>query len=174
MNIRWCYFLLIAFLTINITTSCSKDEDDENLIETYRINKEAGEMFLIENLKKPGVKELSTGLQYLIIKEGTGIKPTVSDSVNVTYTGKLIDGTIFSSTSELDGNSENLLISEQIRGWREGLKIMPEGSVFTLYIPYYLGYGSQTTYANYDNKTITIQPYSVLIFEITLNKVIVN
>ena len=51
---------------------------------------------------------------------------------------------------------------------------MPEGSVFTLYIPYYLGYGSQTTYANYDNKTITIQPYSVLIFEITLKKVIVN
>ena len=56
MNIRWCYFLLIAFLTINITTYCSKDEDDENLIETYKIKKEAGDMFLIENLKKQGVK----------------------------------------------------------------------------------------------------------------------
>ena len=127
-------------------------------------NKEAGEKFLAENKTKEGVITTESGLQYKVEKEGTGEKPTAADRVKVDYTGTLLDGTKFDSSVDR-GEPAEFGVSQVIRGWTEGLQIMPAGSKYIFWIPSDLAYGERG--AGQD-----IKPNSVLKFEVELLEVI--
>lgn len=127
-------------------------------------NIEKGKAFLAENAKREGVVTLPSGLQYEIIKEGNGIKPNANDQVKCHYEGTLIDGTLFDSSIKR-GQPTVFGVSQVIKGWVEALQLMPEGSKWKLYIPSELGYGAQQAGE-------MIPPYSTLIFEVELIKVI--
>ena len=120
---------------------------------------EEGEKFLAENKKKPGVKTTASGLQYEVIKEGTGAKPTVDDSVTCHYAGSLVNGTEFESSYKT-GEPITFALRRVIPGWTEALQYMTVGSKYKLYIPYQLAYGVQ------DNGPIP--GGSTLIFEVEL------
>lgn len=124
--------------------------------------KERSAAFLAENAKREGVKTTASGLQYRVIKQGTGPVATDTTAVDVHYEGKLIDGTVFDS-SYRRGKPATFRPNQVIKGWTEALKMMPEGSVYELYIPYNLGYGERGTQ--------NIPPYSTLIFKVELLKV---
>ena len=126
-------------------------------------NKEAGEKFLAENKTKEGVITTESGLQYKVEKEGTGEKPTAADRVKVHYTGTLLDGTKFDSSVDR-GEPAEFGVSQVIRGWTEGLQIMPAGSKYIFWIPSDLAYGERG--AGQD-----IKPNSVLKFEVELLEV---
>ncbi|MCC6601217.1 MAG: FKBP-type peptidyl-prolyl cis-trans isomerase [Crocinitomicaceae bacterium] len=137
--------------------------------EMKRINEEksavarkAGEEFLAANKNKPGVKTTSSGLQYKVNQQGTGLKPDANDKVTVHYHGTLIDGTVFDSSVDR-GQPATFGLNQVIPGWTEGLQLMNEGGKFTFYIPQELGYR-----ANGQGK---IGPYSTLIFDVELIKV---
>ncbi len=100
----------------------------------------AGEKFLAENKKKPGVTTTATGLQYEVITQGTGIKPTIEDTFVVHYRGTLLDGTEFDASYNR-GTPLVMPVNQVIAGWIEGLQLMNVGSKYKLYIPYQLGYG---------------------------------
>lgn len=125
---------------------------------------QAGKDFLTENLKKDGIKSTESGLQYEVLKQGTGAYPKATDRVQVHYTGQLIDGTVFDSSVER-GQPAEFPVNGVIRGWVEALQLMPEGSKWRLYIPQELAYGSQGAGAS-------IPPYSTLIFDVELLKVL--
>lgn len=129
-------------------------------MKQHEANKAAGEQFLDANKKRNGVVTTPSGLQYEVIKAGDGPKPGPTDKVNVHYHGTLIDGTVFDSSVER-GKPISFGLSQVIRGWTEGLQLMPVGSTYKLYIPYTLGYGDRAAGAK-------IQPYSTLIFEVQL------
>jgi FKBP-type peptidyl-prolyl cis-trans isomerase FkpA len=120
---------------------------------------ESGTKFLEENGKKPNILTTSSGLQYEVITEGNGAKPSESDVVRVHYEGKLIDGTVFDSSYQ-KGQPIEFALNGVIPGWTEGLQLMPVGSTYMLYIPSDLGYG---TYGQQN-----IPPNSVLIFKVEL------
>ncbi len=122
-----------------------------------------GEKFLAENAKRAGVKTTPTGLQYEILREGTGAKPKMTDSVTVNYKGTLLDGKQFDSSYDR-GEPITLSLGGVIAAWTEGLQLMPTGSKYKFYVPYNLGYGERG--AGQD-----IPPYSTLVFEIELLKV---
>lgn len=123
-------------------------------------NKAAGEKFLAENAKKEGVVTTASGLQYKVIKEGTGPKPGPTTKVKVHYTGKILDGTVFDSSVER-GTPAEFGLNQVIKGWTEGLQLMSPGAEYILYIPSDLAYGDQQR-----NELIT--PGSTLIFEVQL------
>jgi len=123
-------------------------------------NKKAGDAFLAENKGKPGVVTLPSGLQYKILKEGTGKKPTESDTVECNYRGTLINGTEFDSSSR-HGQSVSFTLKDVIPGWREALKLMPVGSKWQLFVPPQLAYGDRGVGGQ-------IGPNSTLIFEVEL------
>jgi FKBP-type peptidyl-prolyl cis-trans isomerase FklB len=123
-------------------------------------NKVAGEKFLAENKTKKGVVTTSSGLQYMVIKEGTGATPGLSDNVTTHYTGTLIDGTVFDSSVER-GQPASFPVNGVIPGWTEALQLMKAGSKWKLFIPFNLAYGERGAGAK-------IGPYSALIFEIEL------
>ncbi|MCX8639325.1 FKBP-type peptidyl-prolyl cis-trans isomerase [Gilliamella sp. B3172] len=127
-------------------------------------NAQAGKDFLAENLKKAGVKSTESGLQYEIITEGSGAIPKATDRVQVHYTGQLIDGTVFDSSVQR-GQPAEFPVNGVIQGWVEALQLMPEGSKWRLYIPQELAYGAQGAGAS-------IAPYSTLIFDVELLKVL--
>lgn len=106
--------------------------------------KAKGQKFLEENKKDPNVKVTASGLQYKVITEGKGEKPSATSKVTVKYTGKLIDGTVFDSTDK-NNNGEPLSfgLNQVIRGWTEGLQLMSPGSKYIFYIPSDLAYGDQ-------------------------------
>ena len=116
--------------------------------------------FLAENSKKPGVTVTGSGLQYEVISEGMGRKPTANDTVRVHYEGKLIDGTVFDS-SYFRGEPTVFPLDGVIPGWTEGLQLMNVGSKYRLIIPSNLAYGSQGSGQH-------IPPYSTLIFQVEL------
>ena len=122
--------------------------------------REAGELFLAENAKRPEVKQTKTGLQYEILNEGTGSIPTEHDTVKVNYEGKLIDGTIFDSSYKR-GEAAEFGVTQVIAGWVEALQMMPVGSKWRLYIPQELAYGAH-------GAGNMIAPYSALIFDVEL------
>ena len=130
-----------------------------NMEKLYCANREAGKKFLEENKTKPGVVTTASGLQYKIIEQGTGEKPTASQKVKVDYEGKLIDGTVFDSSYER-GTPATFGVTQVIAGWTEALQLMPVCSKWELYIPYELAYG--------DRNTGNIKPYSALIFTVEL------
>lgn len=119
----------------------------------------AGQEFLAENAKKEGVVALPSGLQYEVISEGSGDKPAVTDTVKTHYHGTLIDGTVFDSSVER-GEPISFPLNGVIKGWTEGLQLMPVGSKWRLFVPSDLAYGAQGQGA--------IQPHSTLIFEVEL------
>lgn len=120
--------------------------------------------FLEINKQKEGVVALESGLQYKILKEGTGIKPIPTDKVKVHYTGKLLDGTVFDSSVER-GEPVEFGLNQVIKGWTEGVQLMKEGAVYEFYIPHDLAYGERGAGG-------VIKPFSTLIFEVELLKVI--
>jgi FKBP-type peptidyl-prolyl cis-trans isomerase FklB len=123
-------------------------------------NKKEGEAFLEANKKKEGVKTLPSGLQYKVIKEGTGKSPKVTDTVTVNYRGTLIDGTEFDSSYKR-GQPATFKVDGVIRGWQEALPLMKEGAKWQLFIPADLAYGER-------GAGHVIGPNSTLIFEVEL------
>ena len=101
---------------------------------------EEGRKFLAQNKLKPGVKTTASGLQYEVITEGQGIKPTAVDTFVAHYRGTLLDGTEFDASYNR-GQPLQLGVSQVIRGWTEGLQLMPVGSKYKFWIPYEIAYG---------------------------------
>ena len=134
----------------------------KELEKTYGPNKEAGEKFLAENAKKDGVKTLPSGVQYKVIKEGTGAIPADTSLVKVHYEGKTIDGKVFDSSYKR-GEPINLRCNQTIKGWTDAMVHMPAGSTWEVYIPQDLAYG--------EREQGDIKPFSVLIFKIELLEV---
>jgi FKBP-type peptidyl-prolyl cis-trans isomerase FklB len=126
--------------------------------------KKIGEEFLAANKTKPGVVTLPSGLQYTVIKEGTGPKPGPTDKVKVHYHGTLIDGRVFDSSVDR-GQPIELSVNGVIPGWTEALQLMPVGSKWKLFIPSNLGYGDQQAGQ-------LIAPGSTLIFDVELLDII--
>ena len=125
----------------------------------YGDNKAAGEKFLAENAKKEGVKVLPSGVQYKVIKEGSGEIPKDSSTVVVNYEGKTIDGKVFDSSYERK-EPVTFPANRVIKGWTEALVHMPVGSIWEVYIPQELAYGERSTGQ--------LKPFSALIFKIEL------
>ena len=123
-----------------------------------------GKAFLEENKKRDGVVTLPSGLQYEVIKAGTGKKPKLTSRVRCHYEGTLIDGTLFDSSIKR-GQPAVFGVNQVIKGWTEALQLMGEGAKWKLYIPSDLGYGAQ-------GAGEMIPPYSTLIFEVELIDVI--
>lgn len=132
-------------------TGASDDGGSENLAK--------GEAFLAENGQREGVITTQSGLQYEVIKLGSGPQPTASSEVEVHYEGTLIDGTVFDSSYER-GESISFPLNRVITGWTEGVQLMPTGSTFIFYIPSGLAYGPRDTGS--------IPAHSTLIFKIEL------
>jgi FKBP-type peptidyl-prolyl cis-trans isomerase FklB len=132
--------------------------------ERASVAKEEGKNFLAENAKRPGVVTLPSGLQYEVIKEGKGAKPSVTDRVNVHYHGTLINGKVFDSSVDR-GEPITFGVQEVIKGWTEGLQLMNEGAKYKLYIPANLAYGDRGAGAD-------IGPGETLVFEVELLKVV--
>lgn len=123
-------------------------------------NKREGEAFLAANKKQPKVVTLASGLQYTVLKSGTGATPKLTDKVKTHYHGTLINGTVFDSSVER-GEPISFAVGGVIRGWREALQLMKVGDKWKLFVPSGLAYGP-------DGAGATIGPHAVLIFEIEL------
>jgi FKBP-type peptidyl-prolyl cis-trans isomerase FklB len=135
-------------------------KQEEGMKKMADQNKKEGEAFLSENKKKEGVKTLSSGLQYKVIKAGTGKKPKLTDTVTTHYQGKLINGNEFDS-SYRRGSPATFPVNGVIPGWTEALQLMEEGAKWQLFIPSNLAYGEKG--AGRD-----IGPNATLIFEVEL------
>jgi FKBP-type peptidyl-prolyl cis-trans isomerase FklB len=127
-------------------------------------NKVEGERYLAANKNKPGVTTLPSGLQYKVLKQGSGPKPKANDTVTVHYEGKLIDGTVFDSSLKR-GQPIAFPVSGVIAGWTEALQLMPVGSTWQLFIPSKLAYGESPRPGG------PIGPNAVLTFEVQLIKI---
>lgn len=125
--------------------------------------KAEGEKFLAENAKKEGITVTKSGLQYEVIKEGTGRQPKATDTVLCHYHGTLIDGTVFDSSYERNQPC-SFGLNQVISGWTEGVQLMKEGAKYRFYLPYNLAYGERGAGAD-------IPPYAALIFDVELLQV---
>ena len=123
-----------------------------------------GQDFLEKNKKQPGVIVTASGLQYKVLKQGTGEKPGPTDLVRVHYEGKLLDGKVFDS-SYSRGTPAEFRLNQVIKGWQEGLQLMNPSSKYEFFIPYNLAYGASGAGAS-------IPPYATLIFTVELLKVV--
>ncbi len=124
-------------------------------------NKDAGDAFLAENAKKEGVTTTASGLQFEVINEGEGEKPSATSSVTVHYHGTLIDGTVFDSSVQR-GEPATFGVNQVIKGWTEALQLMNKGAKYRLYIPQDLAYGAQPHPGG------PIEPYMALVFDVEL------
>ena len=132
--------------------------------ERFQADREKGESYLAENGKKEGGVTLPSGLQYQVLKEGTGKKPKATDQVRCHYEGMLVDGTLFDSSVQR-GEPAVFGLNQVIKGWTEGVQLMQEGAKYRFYIPYQLGYGEQGAGQQ-------IPPYSALVFDVELIEVL--
>ena len=123
-----------------------------------------GKAYLDENAKKEGVTVTKSGLQYEVLQEGTGKSPKATDTVRCHYEGRLLDGTVFDSSYKR-GEPADFGLNQVIPGWTEGVQLMKEGAKYRFYIPYLLGYGE-------NGAGSSIPPYSTLIFDVELIKVL--
>lgn len=124
-------------------------------------NQAKGQAFLAENAKKPGVQTTASGLQYQVITEGKGPKPSSTDTVRAHYKGTLLDGTEFDSSYER-GEPATFMLPQMVPGWQEGIPLMNVGSTYRFWIPAKLGYGEQGTPGG------PIPPNATLVFEVEL------
>lgn len=131
--------------------------------ENGRVAREEGEKFLAENAKKDGVQVTESGLQYSVIKEGTGKSPKATDTVVCHYEGSLTNGTVFDSSIQR-GEPAAFPLNAVIAGWTEGLQLMKEGGKTRFFIPYNLAYGEAGAAG-------AIPPYAALIFDVELIEV---
>ena len=132
----------------------------------YGPNREAGEQFLKENAKKDSVIVLPSGLQYKVLVKGNGEVPLEDQKVQVNYEGRLIDGTVFDASARHGDKPSEFKPNQVIKGWTEALTMMPVGSKWQLFIPYYLAYGNRSAGE--------IKPYSTLIFDVELVGIVKN
>ena len=148
-------------------------QEAQTLLNTYFQEKQKaesqkaiseGKAFLEENGKKEGVVTTKSGLQYEVLTEGTGKQPKATDTVRCHYEGSLINGSIFDSSYKR-GEPAEFGLSQVIPGWTEGVQLMKEGAKYRFYIPYVLGYGE-------NGAGSSIPPYSTLIFDVELIKVL--
>ncbi len=137
-----------------------QEKQVKQVMEMTAANQEAAKKFLEENKGKEGVKTTASGLQYKIIKEGKGDKPTTVDTVKVHYKGTLLDGTEFDSSYKRNQPAE-FQVDQVIPGWTEALQLMNVGSTYELYLPPELAYGDR-------GAPPVIEPGSMLIFEVEL------
>ena len=128
--------------------------------EKAAANLKAGQEFLEANKKKPGIVALPSGLQYEILVEGKGPRPAVTNKVTCHYHGTLTDGTVFDS-SVRRGQPATFPLNAVIKGWTEGVQLMPTGSKWRFYIPAHLAYGERQVSAQ-------IGPNSTLVFDVEL------
>ena len=131
--------------------------------EAGKAAKAAGEAFLAENGKKDGVVTLPSGLQYQVLKEGNGKKPSATDQVVCHYEGTLIDGTVFDSSYQRN-QPATFGLNQVIAGWTEGVQLMQEGAKYRFFIPYNLAYGERGAGAQ-------IPPFAALVFDVELIEV---
>lgn len=131
--------------------------------EAGKVAKAAGEAFLAENGKKDGVVTLPSGLQYQVLKEGNGKKPSATDQVVCHYEGTLIDGTVFDSSYQRN-QPATFGLNQVIPGWTEGVQLMQEGAKYRFFIPYKLAYGERGAGAQ-------IPPFATLVFDVELIEV---
>ena len=122
--------------------------------------KAEGENFLAENAKKDGVVLLPSGLQYQVLKEGTGKQPKATDQVECHYEGTLINGQVFDSSYQR-GQTATFGLNQVIAGWTEGVQLMKEGAKYRFFIPYNLAYGER-------GAGQSIPPYAALVFDVEL------
>jgi len=153
---------IMSFVTARQADQAAKKaEQDKLLYKDYIAENEA---FLDKNKEKSGVTVTPSGLQYEVIKMGTGEKPTSESTVKVHYVGTLIDGTEFDSSVKRKEPAQ-FPVSGVIPGWTEALQLMPVGSKFKLYIPQNLAYGSSQAGE-------VIKPFSTLVFEVELLEIV--
>ena len=131
--------------------------------EAGKAAKAASEAFLAENAKKDGVVTLPSGLQYQVLKEGNGKKPSATDQVVCHYEGTLIDGTVFDSSYKRN-EPATFGLNQVIAGWTEGVQLMSEGAKYRFFIPYNLAYGERGAGAQ-------IPPFAALVFDVELIQV---
>ena len=144
-----------------------KEQEDKQraaAAEAGKVAKAAGESFLADNAKKEGVVVLPSGLQYQVLKEGNGKKPSATDQVKCHYEGTLIDGTIFDSSYQRN-EPATFGLNQVIAGWTEGVQLMSEGAKYRYFIPYNLAYGERGAGAQ-------IPPFAALVFDVELLKVL--
>lgn len=149
-----------ALTTVQTTISAS-------MTKTADANLAKGTTFLEENARKEGVVSTGTGLQYEVLRDAEGPKPTATSSVRVNYEGKLIDGTVFDSSYER-GEPVEFPLNRVIPGWTQGLLLMSPGARYRLYIPPEIGYGSEPVGNG------VIPGNSVLIFEVELLEILAD
>ncbi len=156
--------LLMTEQELSATSAAMQAEARQKLaqakVKAAEENKKAGEAFLAQNKTKEGVVALPNGIQYKILKAGSGKKPTDSDTVECHYRGALIDGTEFGN-SHRSGKPATIKLAKVIPGWKEALKLMPVGSKWQIFIPSQLGYGARGTGRG-------IGPNTALVFDVEL------
>ncbi len=168
-------FMATAALLLTVMASCGNNNETSNETpasteqvttgdDEIKDNLTLGREFLEQNAKNDSVIQTESGLQYMVLKEGTGAKPDSTDNVTVHYTGRLIDGTVFDSSEER-GEPATFPLNRVIAGWTEGLQLMREGSEYRLFIPSELAYGAEGAPGG------QILPNSTLIFDVKLIKV---
>ena len=140
-------FLMPALLAATLLAACGpKDNSADSGAQTQMTPDmqalAAGSKFLDDNSKKPGVKTTASGLQYMVLREGTGSHPTATDNVTVNYRGTLIDGTEFDNSKKYPDRSNVYPMGGVIRGWAEALERMNPGAKWRLFVPSDLAYGS--------------------------------
>lgn len=150
-----------------VLTQHKKQSDAKQLIELKKkadANAKIGAEFLAANANKQGVYTTKSGLQYQILKQGTGQSPKANSIVKVNYEGRLIDGTVFDSSIARNQTAE-FQVSQVIQGWTEGLQLMKEGAEYRFFIPAQLGYGQI-------GSGDVIEPNSTLIFDVELIEIL--
>lgn len=149
-----------TILKMEQTDKLIQDFFNDMMASKSKGKKEEGEKFLAENAKRQGVITTPSGLQYEVLVQGNGPKPTATSTVKVHYKGTLIDGTVFDSSYDR-GQPISFPLNGVIQGWTEGLQLMPVGSKYKFYIPYNLAYGER-------GAGQVIGPFETLIFEVEL------
>jgi FKBP-type peptidyl-prolyl cis-trans isomerase len=163
INPRYTVIALLAFGLLSNNTYADDQTTDVTKTSTTVTSQDPGAAYLASHKKLPGVKTTADGLQYKVVRQGTGPKPTDSDVVSVNYSGKLLDGTEFDSSYKR-GEPASFPVNGVIPGWTEALKLMPVGSEYELVIPAELAYGTA-------GAPPSIGPNQVLVFKVELLKI---
>lgn len=153
-----------TFFRQSAASKLFKDRQEAVRQQKLDVNRQAGARFLAENKLREGVKTTESGLQYEILRQGTGAIPTANDEVKVKYEGKLIDGTVFDSSYNKKDSTATFRANRLIKGWTEALTMMPVGSKWKVYIPEKLAYGERSMGK--------IPACSTLIFTLELDEIV--